>query len=315
MKIPVDWSRNFLESKGIYDLIRFTKGNRFNEKDVQANWLDKLIVEKSVLHNTITLLYTLDVIIEEKAPYYIFNKKYHPRSLRSLHECLLDRLIDRHSHHILQAIPFDCITFDTAIRLFTFYRNDVPLKYSGLINFLSDINSLRYINNYRVAIEGGELQKIVMEAVDSAKQQFSKITPEALRRLLDKQNLIGEASEIHALTYENNRLTNLGINKQPLRISEMDVSQGFDIMSFEFTHSMDFDRFIEVKTFSGNTFYMSKNELRKAQELGEQYYIYLVSYSECGEPNIEEVKNPARQLKDINRWGIEPSSYAIVKFP
>ena len=44
------------------------------------------------------------------------------------------------------------------------------------------------------------------------------------------------------------------------RISEIDVSAGYDIVSFNSSQSQKLDRFIEVKAISNNGFYWSKNE-------------------------------------------------------
>ncbi len=63
------------------------------------------------------------------------------------------------------------------------------------------------------------------------------------------------------------------------KISDLNVSAGYDILSFD-AKSLDlkYDRFIEAKGSSNNliSFEWSNNEMRKAKNLGQKYWIYFL---------------------------------------
>lgn len=102
----------------------------------------------------------------------------------------------------------------------------------------------------------------------------------------------------------------------PKRISVIDVSAGYDILSCNNSSSATYDRYIELKSFRGSPhFYWSSNEKRIAEALGENYFLYLVDLSAV-EQNREGytpqiIPNPAINLCSDD-WLIEPNSYRIV---
>ena len=80
------------------------------------------------------------------------------------------------------------------------------------------------------------------------------------------------------MKYEKKRLGVEGENKVK-RISEIDVTAGYDIVSANSPNSTVANRFIEVKAVSENGFYWSKNEYDIAKLLAADYYLYLVDLS------------------------------------
>ena len=63
------------------------------------------------------------------------------------------------------------------------------------------------------------------------------------------------------------------------RISEVDVTAGYDIISYNSIKSKETDRFIEVKARSSSGFYWSKNEYETAKLKGEPYYDSFDAYN------------------------------------
>lgn len=131
---------------------------------------------------------------------------------------------------------------------------------------------------------------------------------------LQKQQEDGEAGELFVVEYEKKRL--LRHQRSPKRISVIDVSAGYDILSCHSSDSTEYDRYIEVKSFRGQPhFYWSSNEKRVAEVLGENYFLYLVDLSaiEQGKENYvpQIIANPAVNLCSGD-WLIEPDSYRIV---
>lgn len=140
-----------------------------------------------------------------------------------------------------------------------------------------------------------------------------KISQEELLRTLQKQQEDGEKGEIYVVEYEKRRLKRE--NMSPKRISTIDAGAGYDILSYQGTNSLQYDRYIEVKSFRGNPhFYWSSNEKSVAEALGNNYFLYLVDLDSL-EKNATEyvpfiISNPAEELFG-SQWLIEPNSYKI----
>ena len=99
------------------------------------------------------------------------------------------------------------------------------------------------------------------------------------------------------------------------QISVIDVSAGFDILSYEDETSTAYDKFIEVKSFYGNMhFYWSENEIETAKLYEGRYYIYLIDASRVNVPEYEPIiiKNPAMAILASESWIMSPTSYLVI---
>lgn len=135
---------------------------------------------------------------------------------------------------------------------------------------------------------------------------------EQLKKQLESKELAGEKAELFVLEYEKNRLG------QPLcekvrRISEIDVTAGYDIVSFESNQSQEPDRFIEVKAVSSTGFYWSRNEYEIAKLKGDKYYLYLTDLTKVNQPDYapQIINNPAVNVMESEEWFVEVQSYFI----
>lgn len=195
--------------------------------------------------------------------------------------------------------------FDEIKCQFFIYVNDIPLKYMGLAMLLEQSGEfertknrvyLLYVDNYREAIK----KKAV-------------ISIEELKKKLQQDAEHGELAEKFAWKYEVFRLRQLGINKEPLSISNIDVTAGYDMISYESEFSESFDRFIEVKSVSYGNFFWSKNEYETAKDKGDKYYLYLVDLKKTDKPGYapEMIQNPAKCIMESDGWFVEAQSYHI----
>lgn len=147
------------------------------------------------------------------------------------------------------------------------------------------------------------------------RKQGTKKSLEQLKKQLEQQELQGEEAELFVLEYEKRRLAGSIKGDSIKRISVIDVSAGYDILSYEDETSVEFDRFIEVKSFSGNThFYWSENEIETAKLYEDRYYIYLIDAlmvkMQGYEPTI--IKNPAKTILTSESWIMSPTSYLVI---
>ena len=77
------------------------------------------------------------------------------------------------------------------------------------------------------------------------------------------------------------------------------VNAGYDIESYE--GDKPIKRFIEVKAvfFSAPRFYWTLNEIRKSEELKDQYWLYLVPYNGRREFQIDMIERIADPYRNI----------------
>lgn len=200
------------------------------------------------------------------------------------------------------------IRYDSLLGQIFVESNAFALSAAVFRNYLISINVLKVLSN-GFYIETN-FEKIFEDIVSKERRQ---ITQKELLNKLEKQRDDGEKAELFVLGYENKRLNRL--QNTAKRISEIDVSAGYDILSYENELSTQFDRFIEVKSYWGKPhFYWSENERNTAILYGDRYYLYLVDMQELlnnqqsYHPFI--IKNPSKTIENTS-WLIEPVSFRI----
>lgn len=143
-----------------------------------------------------------------------------------------------------------------------------------------------------------------------------KMSLQELLQRLDDDRQQGEEGEAFVLKYEQHRLSQHPTWRRIKIISEVDVSAGFDIISYENEQSALLDRFIEVKTYKGTPhFFWSKNERSQAKLNGAHYFIYLVDYTKIGENDYEPIiiQNPYMYFHQNEEWMVEEDTIRIQK--
>jgi len=217
--------------------------------------------------------------------------------------CLTAQIINPIAYH-----------FDSEKERFYISPFGFPLSYSLFRNILIQLNALKEDENGNLIILPA-FEPIFSQ--ESAKVRKAK-SLEDLKKQLELEEQQGEEGELFALNYETKRLLSLDSSSHriPKRISTIDVEAGFDIASYLTPLSARYDRFIEVKTFSGRPhFYWSRNEMEKAKALGDSYYIYLVDYSKLSLPDYEPeiIQNPYSAIFEEMAWIANPESFLVEK--
>ena len=77
---------------------------------------------------------------------------------------------------------------------------------------------------------------------------------------------------------------------------------------------LNHDRFIEVKSYSGpKHFHWSRREIEVAEELGEEYCLYLVDRERMSEPGYapQIIQGPSMEVFQVDGsgWAVEATSY------
>lgn len=137
---------------------------------------------------------------------------------------------------------------------------------------------------------------------------------ERLAAELAQQAADGAAAEEWVVEFERRRLRDHPFVEQVRRVSEDDVTAGYDVLSFASPTSLQHDLFIEVKSYgSVKLFHWSRNEIATAEEFGEEYALYLVDRNRCCEfgyvPHI--MKGPSPEMFNLpgSGWHVEATSF------
>jgi hypothetical protein len=162
------------------------------------------------------------------------------------------------------------------------------------------------------------INKKYAQQVSTLFAQTTMFSKDALSQMLEQQTQIGELAEEKALQYEKNDLLQAGcVEESELvkRISTWNVAEGYDIKSFH-GHSKNkrYDKFIEVKGSSGSEFrfYWSENEIRKARELRDRYWIYFIpNVFTASSEDLLKIRDPAKLILKSSKYVKNCIAYEI----
>lgn len=200
--------------------------------------------------------------------------------------------------------------YDEKRGVFYIPANKVNLRISGLVMLLDDLNFIQILAN-RIYILDEEEAKKAAARLDT-KNTRKLISVLELEQGLAIKKILGELGEQKALEYEVNLLLKQNIEKTPKIISDVDVSAGYDMVSFLSPESESFDKYIEVKSCQdmNQQFYLSSNELKVAKEKGDSYFIYIYVREK---DEIIVIRNPYQRILLSEEWAKEPQIYRIHK--
>jgi len=255
---------------------------------------------QKALRNTILLLEKIK-LIEYRDNHYdrelIEDESYFRR-------VLVERLYKEYDDEIFTVLRLKQ-RFDSDTKHIYFEKNTVPLKFSGLMMLLEDLGEVFTVEN-RWIVQGDELNKLL-----SSKEKHRVISLKELEMKLLHQKEIGAEAEERVISFEKKRLKEIGVNKSPIQVSEIDVTAGYDILSYGQSETEEI--FIEVKCVDNkNEFHFTNNEIATAKRLGKAYWLYLVNRINN---SILRINNPYATLflENSREWGIEPDGYIIHK--
>lgn len=290
-----------LSLDALYSLYQKIGDSINNDIDLQSSGYDPVSRDNSII-----LLEKCELINEEDE---LFSKAKYLNDIDRFSEELLRMIRIIYSNAVDNILSLDK-KYDENRNLFYISRNKVELRYSGLIMLLNDLSFIQVIAN-RIFIFDEDLAKELSEKQDktSTRRTISLIE---LENELALRKEYGEIGERKAFEYEIKLLAERGIAKAPKMISDIDVSAGYDLVSYLSSDSISYDKYIEVKSCQNKeqAFYLSRNELRIAKEKGESYYLYLY-IRETDEIII--INDPYNRIYLSEEWAKEPQIYKIHK--
>lgn len=205
---------------------------------------------------------------------------------------------------------FDNTSFDSDKGHLSIKRSAFPLAYAAIRNFLTVAGALEKETNGEIGIS----ESYETDFSSQLRSRKEKFTLEQLMQRQAEQSKRGLEAEEFVLKLERDRLPQKAYKIK--RISDFDVSAGYDIVSFEDVNSSIYDRFVEVKCYIGKPhFYWSENETDVARIKGEKYVLCLVDYTRINEPGYEPeyITNPYEEIFKDDTWLVSTANYKVQK--
>ena len=127
---------------------------------------------------------------------------------------------------------------------------------------------------------------------------------------LSQKELMGELAEEFVLKLETKKLKNT--NKYPKQLSHVDVSAGYDIVSYNKNGE---EIYIEVKGFQSNySFHWSENEISVSKNLLDKYYIYCVRFKDNIPIEIyKKIQNPYEKIIQRSEFDFDIKKDYLIK--
>ena len=190
--------------------------------------------------------------------------------------------------------------FDELEKRVSISRNCIPLRYAGLLMLLESLESVSEKNN----------KILFSKKVSDYMSNSSKLSLQKFEEILLYEKQLGEEAEQYVLDFESKKLKDLGIELNPIQVSHIDVSAGYDILSY-YSNNADDIKYIEVKSCDDRyRFHLSRNEVEVSRQRGEKYQLYLFNRNN---KSIKIIENPYDYyfVNDSSDWVIEVDEYVI----
>ena len=288
--------------------LRDNNDDTWQVKNISEYFHNRVIDDRSIFDGCLPLLNSIgiikinaydQVVIDNSFVNYLVSEKL-----------MIDRLVERlmmslNSDPIFHGIfCSEHISYDIIYHSIQIDNSAFPLRYTCFKQLLIDFSVLnehptKRFNKY---IINRRYNKIFdKEVLPEIKKR--KIGIEELRKSIEQNQIHGEEAEKFVLEFEKDRLHG---EKEIDWVAEYSTSDGYDIASYETLYSKAHDRFIEVKSFSGQPyFFWSRNEIDIARIKKSNYYLYLVDRSKMNSSKYIPIiiQDPYNNvLKNNSKW-------------
>lgn len=312
--------RNFGTPNYFFELLNTLKGNQeatYTRTDIEKLFYNRVIDGRSIFDGCIEIAIKAEILVFEND--FLSISKGVVDSLNSISqmkdkfvECLFKALKDDHEFH--KIFCSDYLSHDIVYKSLQINNRAFSLKYSNFKQFLIDfeaikthptteLNSFIINNRYKKLFDKTVLPEI----------KKRKIGIEEFKQAMEQQQIYGEEAERFVLNFEFARLNQ---QKEIDWVAEYIVNEGYDIASYNHESDELPNRFIEVKSYDGNTpyFYWSRNEYNVAKIKKEKYWLYLVNRSKIKLTGYAPItiQNPFLTILDDNiNWDKQIEKYKI----
>jgi hypothetical protein len=248
-------------------------------QSVREMFYNRTIDGRSLFDGCVPLLTLVGVVSVTNKNYILIDAGF--LSYLSSQNQMLDKLVEKLMIKLNEDSVFhsifcaEYISYDIVYKAIQIDNSAFPFKYSPLKQLFIDLGIIKphptkELNKF---VFNSRFKKL-FDKVLLPEIQKRKIGIEELSLSMEQRRILGEEAEKFVLQFENKRLNG---RKDISWVAEYSISDGYDIASFENGDSIEYDRFIEVKSFSDAPyFFWSRNEMDTARIKKQSYYLYLV---------------------------------------
>jgi len=226
---------------------------------------------------------------------------------------LFQKLSSENKLHLF--LNSDNVRFEKKSPNFLISNRLIPLSFSSLRNLMIDFNLFEkddtLDNFYR--INDNLIVFFLNKILPLIDQSKIRRNPQSdIQLSLDKKEELGRIAEDFILNFERKSMVLHSNNSNIRKISDEDCGAGFDILSYQTVTSILLDKYIEVKSYSGEPyFYWSINEVKVAEKERSNYFLYLVNRDKIDDENYLPIiiQNPYKNVFNNIEWNREPQNW------
>jgi hypothetical protein len=210
------------------------------------------------------------------------------------------------------ALEFDAQEKTRLLIRYNLYPRNLP----GLRNLLEAFGTFETNDTNGTTLNISRIveSQIRNEILSYRKPAKRSVSPDQLEKELARKKIYGERAELFVMDFEMMRLKDDDLFSKVIHVALENTAAGYDIQSFSTGEGTTLPRFIEVKSVGDDmAFYLSRNEVRVAEELGNDYFLYLVQRSrtedETYTPRI--IRDPFKKIFRDGDWSFRPDSFKV----
>ncbi|SHI57548.1 DUF3883 domain-containing protein [Algibacter luteus] len=310
---------NFGTPNYFFELLTTLKNKQnvsYLRSDIEKLFYNKIIDGRSVFDGCLELALKIDIL--QTSDNIVTINEGISNSLNSVNQ-----MIDKFNEFLFLALKKDeefhkifCsehLSHDIIYKSLQINNAAFGLKHSNLKQLLIDFRTIMNhptpeINYFIINTRYKKLfDKTVLPEIKKR-----KIGIEEFRKSMELQQIYGEEAERFVMDYETKRLNN---KKEIDWVAEYIVNEGYDVASYDNENDDIPNRFIEVKSYDGDTpyFFWSRNEYLTAKRKQQEYWIYLVNRKEMNNKNYEPImkQNPYESILKDDIWEKLVDKYKI----
>lgn len=280
---------------------------------------NKIIDGRMTFDGCLFFAITIKLIVSDNKEYFSLNPLFEGYLVNEtyLQNKLLEQifisLIDTPAFH--EIFNSQYISYDVIYNKIQITNSAFKFKYANFKQLLIDFSFIsphpdEHMKNY--IIEGKYKKLFDKHILPTIKKEMFGIGE--LKKQIEQNNIYGEEGELFVLEYEKKRLAKNKYVDKIEKISDYYVNAGYDIVSFDSIHAEILNRFIEVKSFSGNeSFFWSRNEIDVAKIKENEYFLYLVDRTKMNNDGYEPIiiQNPYEHVLNNEQWSKRIEKYYL----
>lgn len=295
--------------------VKSSKNTIWSFNDLNLLFFNRIVDGNHIFDGCIALAVRINVLKSDGSNYTVNDEFYD--SLNSINQ-MKDKFIqflftslknEDTFHKIFQT---QHLSYDIIYKSFQISNSAFGFKYKNFRQLLLDFEAITAhpkaeFNSYVLNSRYKKLfDKTILPEIKKR-----KIGIDEFKKSMEKQQIYGEEAEKFVLDFERRRLG----DKQIDWVAEYIVNEGYDIASYNEKNDLEYNRFIEVKSYEGNKpyFFWSRNEIDVAKRKLDNYWIYLVNRNEMNSIDYKPImeQNPIKNVLINVNWNKQVEKYKI----